>query len=386
MLDRIIQPFLKQSSKSILILGPRQVGKSTLIETLKPDRKINFADEALYLQYAKDPGLLKRELSILTKPSLIALDEVQRIPAIFNSVQAILDEGKRHRFILTGSSARKLKRGQANLLPGRIIVQYMDPLSFWELDAEFNLEKVLQRGSLPEIYLNEQEGLDILETYTTVYLKEEIQHEAVTKNVGSYARFLDLAAQASGQWINYSKIASDSEIPKETIRRFFTILEETLVAFRIPAYQPSPSKRHVSQRDRFLFFDVGVRNVLLGLHRGALSPIEKGNLFEHWIILQCLCFIRAYRKNWQISTYRTDAGVEVDLILDIGPKLVAIEIKHMKKISARDWRGLKSFESVARKPVKKLIVYTGETAQKFSQTEVVLPFKEFLTQFLPSLG
>ena len=382
MVDRIITPFLRKSSKSILLLGPRQVGKSTLVRSLLPKRVINFAQEEIFLRYSKDPGLLTREIAALAKPSLIVLDEIQRLPALLNTVQAILDSGQKHRFIFTGSSARKLKKGQVNLLPGRIILQYLDPLSFWEMGSLFDLEKALQIGSLPGIYIDEKEGLDVLETYTTVYLREEIQAEAAAKNLGQYARFLDVAASASGEWINYSKISSDSEIPKETVRRFFTILEDTLVAFRIPSFKPFYSKRRVSQRDRFLFFDVGVRNALLGLHRSVLSPAEKGKLFEHWFCCQCFYFIHAYRKSWQISSYRTDAGAEVDIILDTGKKLLAIECKYGKNISENDLRGLRSFEMIAHKPVEKYLVYRGETQQKFSAGESALPFQEFLRKML----
>lgn len=382
MVDRIITSFLKKSFKSILLLGPRQVGKSTLVRSLLPKRIINFAQEEVFLRYSKDPGLLTREMEALSKPSLVVLDEVQRLPALLNTVQALLDSGQKYRFILTGSSARKLKRGQANLLPGRIILQYLDPLSFWEMGSLFDLEKALQIGSLPGIYLDEKEGLDVLETYTTVYLREEIQAEAAAKNLGQYARFLDVAASASGEWINYSKIASDCEIPKETVRRFFTILEDTLIAFRIPSFKPHHSKRRVSQRDRFLFFDVGVRNALLGLHRSVLSPTEKGKLFEHWFCCQCLYFIHAHRKSWQISSYRTDAGAEVDIILDTGKKLLAIECKYGKNISESDLRGLRSFETIAHKPVEKYIVYRGETRQKFPGGELALPYQDFLQGML----
>lgn len=226
MLDRLITSRLHKASKSVLLLGARQVGKSTLIRSLKADRLINLADEELFLRFSKDPGRLKREVAAIKKPRLIVIDEVQRIPALLNSVQAILDETPGIRFILTGSSARKLKRNGVNLLPGRIILEHLHPLTFWELAEKFDLKKILQMGSLPGIYLDPQDGAEILATYATVYLREEIQAEAMTKNLGAYARFLDVAAEASGQWINYSKMASDTEVPKETIRRFFTLLED----------------------------------------------------------------------------------------------------------------------------------------------------------------
>ncbi|MBI4126861.1 MAG: ATP-binding protein [Deltaproteobacteria bacterium] len=323
-------------------------------------------------------------MAALGSGGLVVIDEIQRTPSLLNSVQAILDEDDRFRFILTGSSARKLKRGGANLLPGRIILEYLDPLSYWEMKEVFDLDRVLRVGSLPGIYLDQKSGEEVLGTYATVYLREEIQAEAVIKNIGAYARFLDVAAEMSGQWINYSKVASDTEIAKETIRRFFTLLEDTLLAHRIPAFRPKQSKRRVSQRDRFIFFDIGVRNALLGIHKGKISPTEEGHLFEQWIVLQCLSFIRMYHKEWKISAYRTDAGAEVDCILDLGDAYVAIECKTGKKVTESQLKGLRSFEEIAKKPVQKIIVYCGENREKFSQGELAIPYLDFLNNFIPS--
>jgi len=386
MLDRTLFARLKNSTKSILLLGPRQVGKSTLVQSLAPSKLINLMDENLYVSYLKEPARLKRELAGLQRPSLVAIDEIQRVPALLNMIQLLLDEGSKHRFLLTGSSARKLKRGHANLLPGRILMEHLDPLSFWELGEKFDLEKAILLGTLPGVYLEEtQTASEILESYERIYLREEIQAEALTRNLGSYGRFLDLAAEASGQWINYSKISSDSEIPKETLRRFYSLLEDTLVAFRVEAFRPKISKRRVSQRERFVFFDLGVRNALLGIHKGTLSPIEKGSLFEQWIFLQMMTFNHANKKGWRISSFRTDTGAEVDWILDTGKRLIAVECKWGKNVSAHDWAGLKTFDQYATRPVKKYVVYTGSSVQQFTKVEIAVPYREFLADILPSL-
>ena len=378
MLDRHLALRLRSSSKHVLILGARQVGKSTLCRSLKPHKIVNLADEAAFLGYSRDPGRLRREVASLKRRSLILIDEIQRVPALLNTIQAMLDEGCDHRFLLTGSSARKLKRGGANLLPGRILLEYLDPLSYWELGASFNLERALKMGTLPGVYLDAIEGAAILEAYATIYLREEIQAEALSRNLGAYARFLDVAAEASGQWVNYSKIASDGEIPKETVRRFYSVLEETLVAFRLPAYRPGHTHRRVSQRDRFIFFDLGVRNAVLDLHRNPVSPAEKGLLFEQWVILQCFYLMRSRHKSWKLSSYRTDAGAEVDLIIDNGKKLLAVECKYGSHVRQSDLRGLRSFEQVAEKPVEKIVVYRGDMRQKFSKGETAVPYQDFL--------
>jgi len=386
MLSRTLYSRLKKSTKSILLLGPRQVGKSTLIRELAPDRMINLMDENLYVSYLKEPARLKRELASLNKPSLVAIDEIQRVPALLNMLQLLLDEESKHRFLLTGSSARKLRKGHANLLPGRILIEHLGPLSFWELGSKFDLEKTLCLGTLPGVYLEEPRvAADILESYGQIYLREEIQAEALTRNLGAYGRFLDLAAEASGQWINYSKISSDIEIPKETLRRFYSLLEDTLVAYRVEAFRPKKSKRRVSQRERFVFFDLGVRNALLGIHKGPLTPMEKGSLFEQWIFLQIMAFNDSHKKGWRISSFRTDTGAEVDWILDTGALLIAIECKWGKNVSTHDLTGLRSFDQYASKPVKKYVVYNGSSAQQFAKSEVAVPYQDFLSNILTSL-
>ncbi|HXJ19175.1 MAG TPA: AAA family ATPase [Polyangia bacterium] len=387
MYDRLIRDRLARSPKSVLLLGARQVGKSTLMRSMGPDLVVNLADEALFLAYGKDPGRLGRELASLRKPSSVLIDEVQRLPTLLNSVQAQMDEGSRHRFLLTGSSARKLKRGGANLLPGRIVLEHLDPLTIWELGPAFDLDKILARGALPGIYADAADtAADVLETYATTYLREEVQAEALIRNVGSYARFLDLAAASSGDWINYSKVASDAEIPKETVRRFFQILEDTLLCFRIPPFDAPGSRRRVSHRDRFVLFDLGVRNALLGLHRGSPPPTEKGRLFEHWLALQCLAFIRAHRLPWKVLGYRTDAGAEVDLVIDMGRRFLALECKLGTSVGSRQISGIRSFAEVAGKPVVGCVAFQGARAQSLGAAIEAVPYQDFLLERLPRLA
>jgi predicted AAA+ superfamily ATPase len=383
MLDRLVAARLRASRKSVLLLGARQVGKSTLTRALSPDVVINLADEGRYLEYAKDPARLRRELLANKGARLVLLDEVQRVPTLLNTVQALMDEGLGVRFIFTGSSARKLKRGGANLLPGRIILEHLDPLTIWELGDRFDIERCLQIGCLPGIYLDQESSEDVLASYAAVYLREEIQAESVIRNIGAYARFLDAAALASGDWVNYSKLASDTEIPKETLRRYYQLLEDTLLAFRLPPYGADVPGRRVPQRERVLLFDVGVRNALLGIHGGPLSETEKGKLFEHWFTLQCLYFIRAWRLPWKVFSYRTDAGAEVDLIIDTGKELLAIECKWSKNVRAAQLSGLRSFQAVAAKPVQAFVVFRGERAQRLGNA-LIVPFIEFLLEHLPS--
>jgi len=371
-----------RSRKSILLLGPRQVGKSTLCRTLGADLYVDLADESEFLSFAKDPSRLKREVQALPGKSLIVIDEIQRIPALLNTVQSLIDRSAGElRFVVTGSSARKLKRGEANLLPGRVILERMDPLAVGELGETLDLERALQVGMLPGIYWGEDEAAEVLGTYAEVYLREEIAAEALAKNLGSYARFLDVMAVASGQWINYSKLSSDTEIPKETFRRFVQVLEDTMLAVRIPPFRPGKkTSRRLVQRDRVFLFDVGVRNALLGIHRHPITPDQVGSVFEQWLILQIVYLNRAWKKDWHLSAYRSEAGAEVDLVVERETDLVGIEIKAGRNVSRADTRGLLSLEEMVgrRKPLKKWIVYRGARAQRFDNGVVALPVLEAL--------
>ena len=369
---------------SILLLGPRQVGKSTLCRALDPALYVDLSDEREFLSFAKDPGRLRREVEALRTPALIVVDEVQRVPALLNTVQSLLDRaGRRLRFVLTGSSARKLRRGGANLLPGRVILERLDPLTVAEVGTPFDLDRALRLGMLPGIYWGDDEAPDVLSTYADVYLREEIQAEAVVRDIGSYARFMDVIASASGHWLNYSKLASDTETPKETIRRFVQLLEDTLLAFRIPPFKPGTgSTRRVRQRERVLLFDVGVRNALLGIHRAALSPLEVGTAFEQWVILQLLYLDHALRKGWRFSSYRSEAGAEVDLVIDTGRELVGIEVKAGRNASPTDTRGLLSLSQVSgsRKPLRTWIVFRGERRQRFENGVEAVPVLDALAE------
>jgi predicted AAA+ superfamily ATPase len=384
MKDRMLSDRISGSGKNILLLGPRQVGKSTLCRELSPIRIIDLADEHAYLSYAKDAGLLKKELNAIESSGLIVIDEIQRLPSLLNTVQSIVDDpANSFRFILTGSSARKLKRGGANLLPGRVILEYMDPFTYSEIKNAFKLDRALQIGMLPGIYLDREDSIATLDSYVEVYLREEIRSEALVRNLGDYARFLDMTAILSGQWLNYSKISSETEIPKETIRRYTTLLEDTLLIFRLPAFAPRRKiTRRIAQRDKFLFFDIGVRNAILGIHRRPITLDQKGSAFEQWLTLQIIYINRALRKDWRLSSYRTEGGAEVDLVIERDEDILGIEIKSGRNVSPADCRGLFSLaETVGGyKPVNSWIIYTGSRRQVLENGVQVLPYAEALEE------
>lgn len=367
--------------KSLLLLGPRQVGKSTLIKTLKPNLLINLASQREYLNHLKDPGLLERMVAAQSKKALIYIDEIQRIPALLNTIQSIVDSSAQVRFALTGSSARKLNRGQANLLPGRILFEKLFPITYWELeetgDSEF-IEQLLVKGSLPEI-INSEIADDLLDSYVDIYLKEEIQAEALTKDLGDYGRFLNLAAEVSGQFLNYSKLASDAEISKDKVRRYFAILEDTLLIHRIENYGELSPQRKARQKDRFVFFDNGVRNAILRKTRNQMTQTELGPLFEQWILQQIIAWNQYQKKNWRITTYRDDRNLEVDIIIETTSKTYLIEVKYQRKYRKEFVAALGEFMALKKgKNLVPIVVYIGTEVQKGPNHEQILPLKQFM--------
>ncbi|TMB07855.1 MAG: ATP-binding protein, partial [Deltaproteobacteria bacterium] len=381
MRDRVMAGRLVTSKSNVLLLGPRQVGKSTICRHLRAQVYVDLADEAEFLGYAKDPARLRREVDALPPGSLVVVDEVQRVPALLNTVQSLADRrGRGVRFVLTGSSARKFRRGGANLLPGRVILEHLDPLTVLET-GDVDWDRALRLGMLPGICWGDDEAVEVLGTYGEVYLRDEIRAEAATRNLGGYGRFLDAIALVSGQWINYSKLSSEVEVPKETVRRFVQLLDDTLLAHRLPPFRPSRStSRRLVQRERVLLFDVGVRNALLGLHRRPLGPDQMGALFEQWTMLQVIYLNHALRRGWKLSTYRTEAGAKVDLVVERARDVVAIEIKAGRQVTPADTKGLLSLAGLVgrRRPLALWLAFRGERAQRFDSGVEALPVLEAL--------
>ncbi len=383
LLEEILKTSLKKNKKSILLLGPRQVGKSTLIQALNPDLKINLAEEKSYRDHLKDPDLISRQVLALQR-GLIFIDEIQRIPSMINTLQMLIDEHKNYTFILTGSSARKIKKGQVNLLPGRVFSHSLFPMTYWELKDKFDLSRILRVGGLPEIYLQDY-GNELLRDYVGAYMREEIQAEALVRSLDSFSRFLDIAAETSGQIINYTKLSTDSEIPKESLRRYFDILEDTLLIHRIPGFTEIKGTRKAMQKEKIMFFDIGVRNAILGRQNDQFSDIEMGHLFEQWFIQQIIAWNSYYKKDWKFFYYRDNFKDEVGLIIESRHKIFAIEIKSGKKIKSDFLKGLNNFAKYAKKPVHKFIVFQGQNKEKWDDV-LAIPYKEFLDKIDDWLG
>jgi uncharacterized protein len=327
MIPRLISVPISKSPKSVLLLGPRQVGKSTLILELGPDLVINLNDDKTYLNFKSNPDELKERLAALDGIKSVLIDEVQRHPTILNTVQTIIDDRriKSPKFYVTGSSARKLKRGQANLLPGRVFSYELGPLCAAELDYQLDVPNALRYGCLPEPYLSRSESFceKLLTTYSGIYLKEEIQAEALTRNLEGFSRFIISAAQHSGLILDFSKIAKQAKIERKACSRFYEVLEDTLIASRLEVFDKTAAD--ITKRPKFYFFDTGVLNGLLT--NFISSGDRRGMLFEHLVINQVIASAKTRDVPIKASYFRTRGGYEVDLILEIHGKTYAIEIK-----------------------------------------------------------
>ena len=366
----------------MLLLGPRQVGKSTLLSSLKPDFAVNLAAPGTFRDYLARPERLADELRGLgSEARTVFIDEIQKVPALLDLIQVILDEQpRRFRFLLSGSSARKLRRGQANLLPGRVHVHALHPLLARELGSDFDLDRVLAHGTLPGIYAEPDPELraEDLRSYTDAYLREEIQAEALVRNLGGYARLLELAAASSGQVLNVNALCRDAGVSYETARRYVQVLEDTLVGFRVPAWSGSDRVQLVSHPKLFLF-DVGVRNALLR------RPLDRPLADEVGILLEHLVAYELYRRRghlWpeaELYYYRTKHGLEVDFVLEVGRERWAIEVKSGRDVRPRALRSLAAFAERTPRVERRILVFLGARRQQVDGVEV-LPLADFLDE------
>lgn len=378
-LDRLLISDLKNSKKSVLLLGPRQTGKSTLIKSLKPEITINLANEREFLRYSTDIGYLESLLKE-SHPKTVFIDEIQRIPNLLNTLQDIIDNwSSPPKFYLSGSSARKFKRGQANLLPGRIYSFQLSGFSYQELGYKINLKRSLQYGFLPENYLstNDRETEKNLDMYSANYLSEEIKAEAAARNIQGFARFLNECAVRSGQVIDYSKIATQAKVSRTSSLRFYEILEDTLIAERINSY--SIEGVDTIKHPKLYFFDVGVLNGML--NNFSISTDRIGNLFEHLVYNQIRNSALALDKKTTIKFFRTRHGLEVDFIVEIGRKKYAIEVKS-GQITAGDCQPLQSLKTYDPSIENLFIVGLKETEKRKIKDVTICG----ITQLLKSLG
>lgn len=373
----------KKYHNSLFLFGPRQVGKTYLIKhTLSADIFIDLLKHSEFLRYAKDVSLLSKEAEALKKDKgLIVVDEIQRCPELLNEVQLLMEERPQLQFILTGSSARKLKRSGVNLLGGRAITLHLYPFTYQELGKNFILDEAMHFGTLPKVALEkEKQGkIRLLRSYLETYLQEEIHQESLTRNIPAFAKFLELAAYENGNLINFQSLAREVGIHSKTIKEYFCILEDTLLGFLLYPYGKSHRTKMVAH-PKFYFFDCGVaaalRNALAGDLTVGTPPY--GRAFEHFITLEIKRLLDYSEAESKMSFFRTTDGAEVDLILELKDEVWAIEIKASSEPCLSDARGLRSFIK-DHKYAKALCVCL--TPRSFVADKIeFIPWQSFLQQ------
>jgi predicted AAA+ superfamily ATPase len=367
---------LSPPSSSILLLGPRGTGKSTWIQQHFGDAETyDLLDSREALRLERRPDLLFKELQHLPPESWVVIDEVQKVPAVMDEVHRLM-ECRKLRFILCGSSARKLKRTGSNLLAGRAIVSHMFPLTFAELNDDFNPDSALTHGTLPmAITGNDPEGY--LSTYADVYLNEEIRAEALTRNVGAFSRFLEVAARQNAQVTNIANIARDAAVGRSTVQNYFDILVDTLIGYWVPAWKLKTATKQV-KHPKFFLFDTGVARTLSGRLPYPPTQEELGPLLETLVFAEVKAFLAYRQLRYKPYFWSNYDGTEVDLLCETQTGFVAIEIKAAEEWQKRFNRGLHLIQQeLSPRAVTSYGVYRGNRQAHFDSVNI-LPLSTFL--------
>lgn len=383
MYKRLIFP---SKSKSFFLFGPRQTGKSTFVKALlgPKDLYIDLLPQRSFLNYVKNPGRLREEIRAhleTNKKFICVIDEIQKIPILLDEVHELI-ESTDIQFILTGSSARKLRRGGANLLAGRAYTYHLFPLTFKEIGKKFNLEKALRIGTLPILWKHTEEDYrEFFRSYTETYLKEEVAAEGLVRNIGPFSQFLDIVAANDGEIVNFSNIARECSVSVKTVQQYYQILQDTFLAFKLPAWQRSPRKRLVAH-PRYYLFDPGVTNSLAHTFDEPLNQKVRGRRFEQFVITQILAFIHYNRLDYQLFHWRTNHGAEVDLLICQGQRIIyAVEIKSSQNIVKESLHGLRSFLSV-HPDVPVFVVGHNQKPRKLSDSITLMNWHDFISREL----
>ncbi|MBI4668383.1 MAG: ATP-binding protein [Elusimicrobia bacterium] len=368
-----IQNLPYHSTESCFLWGPRQTGKTTLLDQLFPDApRYDLLLSREFERLNSHPEFLRDEL--LTTPPAnrpVIIDEVQKVPALLDEIQWLM-VNRKTRFILCGSSARKLKRDGGNLLGGRALRHELFPLVFKEI-PDFDLIRALNHGLLPRHYTS-QHPKPLIHAYVGDYLKEEIAAEAITRNVPAFGRFLEAAAFSNGEIVNYKNAAGDCGVSAPTVKEYFQILEDTLFGRFLPSFRKRP-KRRVIQAPKFYFFDVGVANFLLKRGEIARRSEAFGKAFEHFIFQEISAHSHYGGLNYPIFYWRTASQFEVDFILGEGE--VAVEVKSAEAVHGKHLAGIRAFRD-EYSPKRSIVVSLEPRPRTVENGLEILPWRTFL--------
>lgn len=362
--------------ENFFLWGPRQTGKSTLLRAWHTgERWIDLLKSEVYRRYSTNPELLRQELEAegADTGTQVVIDEIQKVPALLDEVHWLI-ENRGIRFALCGSSARKLRRGAANLLGGRALRYQLHGLSASELDADFDLDRLLNHGYLPRIFQS-RNAPRLLDAYISDYLKEEVAAEGLVRNLPAFSGFLHAAALSDGELIKFSNIAADCGVSNHTAKSYFEILEDTLLGRWLPAYRKRP-KRRVTTSPKFYFSDVGLVNNLA--RRGPLLRGSEayGKAFENWVYHELSTWIDYNEPGSQLSYWGLSGGAEVDFVLD--DMRLALEAKSSERVVSRHLRGLRSLIKDHPQVRRRVIVCLEPILRRTEDGIDILPAGEFI--------
>ena len=357
--------------KSLFLWGARQTGKSTLLKTLFPKAIwFDLLKSDVFERYQNSPAQFREAILAIPSGALVIVDEIQKIPSLLDEIHWLI-VNHQTRFIMSGSSPRKIIRSGANLLGGRALRYELYPLIYVEITG-FDLHRALNNGLLPRHYLSDN-SRKLISAYIGSYLRDEIIAEAKIRNIGAFTKFLEIAAFSNGEMVNYTNIASECGVSSTTVKEYFQILEDTLIGRFLPSFQKKP-KRRVILAPKFYYFDVGIANYLLKRGQIEVGSEAFGSAFEHFIYQELYAHSKYSDHDYAISYWRTTSQIEVDFIL--GDHEVAIEVKGTNNVQARHLKGLRSFSE--EYTVKKLIVVSNDPLARIIGNVAVLPWEQFL--------
>ena len=367
-IDRKLDIASVVAKKSCFLFGPRQCGKSSLVRKTLPDAHIlDLLSGDTYTRLSRNPGYIE-EICRDSRP--IVIDEIQKLPILLDEVHRLI-ETKGMKFLLTGSSARKLRKSGVNLLGGRARVRHLHPFSAAELGDKFNLDYVLNNGLIPGIWDSDDPEED-LAGYVSLYLEQEIMAEGATRNLPAFSRFLEVAALSNGEQINYQSISSDAQVPRSTIQEYFKILKDTLIATEVPVWKKGRSRKTV-ETSKFYLFDTGVTRRLQGRKSIVRGTPEYGYAFESWIMHELSAYISACRRDSEISYWRTRTNLEVDFIVN---GEIAIETKTTRNVVRDDLKGLRAIAEEGS--FRQRIVVSDEPLEREVEGVLILPWRVFI--------
>ena len=360
--------------RSVLLFGPRQTGKSTYLRRQLAGaitRVFSLLDQGLLTAVLADPTRIRQEIEARNlRDTVICIDEIQKCPPLMDEVHLLIEE-RGLRFLLTGSSARALRRKGVNMLGGRGSDRVMHPFSWSELRGRFSLDRALNHGLLPPHYLADEpdEGLA---SYVDRYLTEEIAAEGLARNLPRFARFLQTASTTNAQILNYSNVARDAQVPRQTVVQWYEVLRDTLIAFELPAWSRTVRRKAI-ETAKFYFFDTGVVRALRRLPPVSEASADFGAFFEHYVFLELRAWIDYRRPRTPLACWRSRSGYEVDFILD---DRVAIEAKAARRVQQKHLRGLRALAE--ERLVRRSIVVCREDRPRIERGIEIQPLEFFL--------